>query len=167
MLVGGGARHGRHASGGGGGGCCAVLQRCSRARQLHTLFFAPKCHNLSMNFALAHPLQVKCTLAQTFCRRRLASLTHPAPSPTPAVAGACVAAAAVGRSSNAAARCKPPACAACSALACAAHVPHAESLPMRLPLPGVPSVPPLHSCAISSHKGVQAPPPSQILCRFS
>ena len=41
MLVGGGARHGRHASGGGGGGCCAVLQRCSRARQLHTHSFLP------------------------------------------------------------------------------------------------------------------------------
>jgi hypothetical protein len=53
-------------------------------------------------------------------------------------AGACSAAAAVSGGSNAAARCKPPACSASSALACATRVPHAVSLPMWLPLPLAP-----------------------------
>jgi hypothetical protein len=75
------------------------------------------------------------------CRRRVAALlsssrTAAAPPPKPhLLCRACSAAVAVGGGSNAAARCKPPACSACSALACATRVPHAASLPMRLPLP--------------------------------
>ena len=37
---------------GGGGGCCPTYS-VSRVRLPHTAVFAPKCHNLSLNFALA------------------------------------------------------------------------------------------------------------------
>ena len=119
MLVGGGrcATHGRHASG-GGGGCCAVccqtlglVHACGCLHtHTHTHPLFCKCDNLSVNFAFPIPRKSQVhACGKPFCRR--SSSHHPScyslPSkPTPAVAGACGAAAAVGRGSNAAARCK-------------------------------------------------------------
>jgi len=82
--------------------------RCAAAAHTPPLFC--KCDNLSVNFAFPIPRKSQVhACGKPFCRRR--SSHHPScyslPSkPTPAVAGACGAAAAVGRGSNAAARCK-------------------------------------------------------------